>query len=222
MLRPGCRAGPGQPPLPVVGAGGPLAGLFALNFTFTVFIVALPTVAREFHTRITVLTWTLDRPAPRLRAGRAAVRQGRRPLRPPAPLPRRAARGDGLRRVHGDRADGVGILILARTLDGVQGAATGTASMALIMSSFPPEERVKAMGWWSLVGAGGPVLGVSLGSPIIQYFGWRALFWLQLVPAGRGLLVVALVLPRPTATRRPEDRAMPSARCAAMDWVGTW
>ena len=39
-----------------------LAGLLALNITFTVFIVALPTVASEFHTSITVLTWTMTGP----------------------------------------------------------------------------------------------------------------------------------------------------------------
>ena len=39
-----------------------LAGLFALNFTFTVFIVALPTVAAQFHTSVTVLTWTMGGP----------------------------------------------------------------------------------------------------------------------------------------------------------------
>jgi MFS family permease len=39
-----------------------LAGLFALNFTFTVFIVALPKVAGEFHTSVTVLTWTMVGP----------------------------------------------------------------------------------------------------------------------------------------------------------------
>ena len=39
-----------------------LAGLFALNFTFTVFVVALPTVAREFDTRISSLTWVSTGP----------------------------------------------------------------------------------------------------------------------------------------------------------------
>ena len=39
-----------------------LAGLLALNITFTVFIVALPKVASEFNTSITVLTWTMTGP----------------------------------------------------------------------------------------------------------------------------------------------------------------
>ena len=157
-----------------------LAGLFALNFTFTVFIVALPTVAAQFHTSVTVLTWTMV--GPLLAYGLAAPILGKT--------------GDiyGHRRLYlfgllgamvsallTALAHNVDMLLFARTLDGVQGAATGTASGALINSVFGREERVKAMGWWSLVGAGGPVIGVSLGAPIIAAFGWRALFWFQLV-----------------------------------------
>ena len=33
--------------------------------------------------------------------------------------------------------------------------------MALVLSMFESGDRVKAMGWWSMVGAGGPVLGVA-------------------------------------------------------------
>ncbi|HEX2090911.1 MAG TPA: MFS transporter [Longimicrobiaceae bacterium] len=47
-----------------------------------------------------------------------------------------------------------GALITFRLLSACAGAATGPASMALILSAFPPEERVKAMGWWSFAGAG--------------------------------------------------------------------
>ena len=174
-----------------------LAGLFALNFTFTVFIVALPTVAAQFHTSVTVLTWTMV--GPLLAYGLAAPILGKT--------------GDifGHRRLYlfgllgamvsallTALAHNVDMLLFARTLDGVQGAATGTASGALINSVFGREERVKAMGWWSLVGAGGPVIGVSLGAPIIAAFGWRALFWFQLV------LIVARL-------RRRLDRAAASA-----------
>jgi MFS family permease len=198
-----------------------LAGLLALNFTFTVFIVALPRVAHELHTSITVLTWTMI--GPLLAYGLAA------------PLFGKVGDVFGHRRLYlagllGAMVSAVltalaptaGILILARTLDGVQGAATGTASMALIMSSFPANERVKAMGWWSLVGAGGPVLGVSLGSPIIQYFGWRSLFWIQLVLLVLALGVVVVVLPRREASPGTEDRAGAVHGFRTMDWVGSW
>ena len=105
--------------------------------------------------------------------------------------------------------------------------------MALILQLFDREERVKALGWWTLVGAGGPVLGVTLGSPVIQYFGWRALFWGQLVLLVIAALVVALLLPagqrvggggsgddtgrRGPATARPTENAW-----EGMDWVGSW
>ena len=127
-------------------------------------------------------------------------------------------------------APDVGMLLFARALDGVQGAATGTASMAIILELFAPEDRVKALGWWSLVGAGGPVLGVTLGSPVIQYFGWRTLFWGQLVLLIIASVVVALLLPSErrarqtsaadgdTATARAGGR---SDRACGRAWTGS-
>jgi MFS family permease len=201
--------------------GALLAGLFALNFTFTVFIVALPKVAHEFGTSITVLTWTMI--GPLLAYGLAA------------PLFGKVGDIFGHRRLYlvglaGAMVSAVltavaptaGLLIFARTLDGVQGAATGTASMALIMQSFPQRERVKAMGWWSLVGAGGPVLGVSLGAPVIQYFGWRALFWIQLGFLVVAACVVSVVLPRRADADDPGVRAHAMREFKATDWVGSW
>lgn len=99
--------------------------------------------------------------------------------------------------------------------------------MALILQLFDREERVKALGWWSLVAAGGPVLGVTLGSPVIQFLGWRALFWGQLILLVVAALVVTLILPsRHRAHRGPaveppgEDGA--EAAWEGMDWVGSW
>jgi MFS family permease len=98
--------------------------------------------------------------------------------------------------------------------------------MALILQLFGREERIKALGWWTLVGAGGPVLGVTLGSPVIQYLGWRALFWGQLVLLVVAALVVALLLPsRHRAHRGPEvePAAAPTQKgWEGMDWVGSW
>lgn len=200
-----------------------LAGLFALNFTFTVFIVALPTVATQFHTSVTVLTWTMV--GPLLAYGLAAPILGKT--------------GDifGHRRLYlfgllgamvsavlTALSHNVDMLLFARALDGVQGAATGTASGALINMVFSREERVKAMGWWSLVGAGGPVIGVSLGSPIIAAFGWRALFWFQLVLIAVAFCVVVVVLPRRRDSDVDEDEKKAKARqeFRRMDWIGSW
>jgi MFS family permease len=67
--------------------------------------------------------------------------------------------------------------------------------MALVLQVFSHGDRVKAMGWWALVGAGGPVLGVTIGAPIIQYFGWRALFWGELPLMAVAAVLAVIVLP---------------------------
>jgi MFS family permease len=204
-----------------------LAGLLSLNITFTVFVVALPTVKADFHTNFSVLAWAST--GPLLAFGVAA------------PFFGKVGDNFGHRRLYQfgligamvsavltATAPDVGMLLFARCLDGVQGAATGTASMAIILELFAPEDRVKALGWWSLVGAGGPVLGVTLGSPVIQYFGWRTLFWGQLVLLVVASVVVAVLLPsrRETRARRrassARDGESRSSVWEGMDWVGSW
>jgi MFS family permease len=203
-----------------------LAGLLSLNITFTVFVVALPTVRSEFHTNFSVLTWVST--GPLLAFGIAAPFFGKAgDLFGHRRLYLFGLAGATVSAVLTATAPNVGVLIFARALDGVQGAATGTASMALILQLFDREDRVKALGWWSLVGAGGPVLGVTLGSPVIQYLGWRALFWGQLALLVVAALVVALLLPsRYRAHRSPgvEPASGPEAEKAweGMDWVGSW
>ncbi len=201
-----------------------LAGLLSLNITFTVFVVALPTVRSDFHTNFSTLTWASTGPllafgvaAPFF--GKAGDLFGHRRLYLFGLL------GAMVSAVLTATAPNVGMLLFARTLDGVQGAATGTASMALILQLFVPEERVKALGWWSLVGAGGPVVGVTLGSPVIQYFGWRTLFWGQLVLLVMAAAVVAVILPtrrRAHMAPEPEPGAAQGSGWQGMDWVGSW
>ena len=127
-----------------------LAGLLSLNITFTVFVVALPTVKADFHTNFSVLTWASTGPllafgvaAPFF--GKAGDLFGHRRLYLFGLL------GAMVSAVLTATAPNVGMLLFARALDGVQGAATGTASMALILELFAPEERVKAWagGRWS-------------------------------------------------------------------------
>ena len=171
-----------------------LAGLLSLNITFTVFVVALPTVKADFNTNFSVLAWAST--GPLLAFGVAAPFFGKAgDLFGHRRLYQFGLLGAMVSAILTATAPDVGMLLFARALDGVQGAATGTASMAIILELFSRQDRVKALGWWSLVGAGGPVLGVTLGSPVIQFFGWRTLFWGQLVLLIIASLVVALLLP---------------------------
>lgn len=185
-----------------------LAGLFAVNSLFTIFAVALPHVARTFHSSTNTATWVIT--APLLCFGVAAPALGRL--------------GDtiGFRRLYlvgmaasalvallTAAAPTLGILIAVRALSGVVGAATGAASMALIFRVFDHGDRVKAMGWWSLVGAGGPVIGVVVGGLLIQDFGWRSMFLVQAVLVVVTLVLAVVVLPETTRSR-----------ATSFDWVG--
>lgn len=103
----------------------------------------------------------------------------------------------------------VGALIIFRALGAAITAGLNPSSLALIFQAFEREERVKAMGYWSLVGAGSPVIGVLIGGPIVETFGWRAMFIAQ-IPC----FVVALVLAwrsLPQTTKRSVER---------FDWRG--
>ncbi len=171
-----------------------LAGLLSVNITFTVFVVALPQVAHQLHTSVSTLTWTST--GPLLAFGVAAPVLGKLgDLRGYRRLYLWGLSGAAVSVVLTASAPTAGVLIAARLFDGVQGAATGAASMALVLQAFSHEDRVKAMGWWALVGAGGPVLGVTIGAPIIQYFGWRALFWGELPLMAIAAVLAVVVLP---------------------------
>ena len=70
-------------------------------------------------------------------------------------------------------------LIAFRVLAATAGAATGPSSLAIINGLFSREDRSKALGYWSLVVAGGPVLGLVIGGPLVEQVGWRMIFWAQ-------------------------------------------
>ena len=203
-----------------------LAGLLSLNITFTVFVVALPTVKADFHTSFSVLAWAST--GPLLAFGVAAPFFGKvGDLFGHRRLYQFGLLGAMVSAILTATAPDVGMLLFARCLDGVQGAATGTASMAIILELFSREDRGKALGWWSLVGAGGPVLGVTLGAPVIQFFGWRTLFWGQLVLLIVASVVVAVLLPTRKGARRADGvvdgKGAPRASVwEGMDWVGSW
>jgi len=201
-----------------------LAGLLALNITFTVFVVALPTVAGQLHTNISVLTWSST--GPLLAFGLAAPVFGKAgDLFGHRRLYLLGLAGAMVSAVVTATAPNAAVLLFGRALDGVQGAATGTASMALILRMFSKEDRVKALGWWSLVGAGGPVIGMAVGSPVIQFLGWRALFWGQLVLLVLSTVVVVLILPahgRHSLEETPAEEEPQPTGWKGFDWVGSW
>jgi MFS family permease len=81
------------------------------------------------------------------------------------------------------------------------GAAIGPASISMINKMFPPHRRALALGYWSLVAAGGPMLGVVLGGQAVETWGWRLIFQVQVPLTLVALVIGFLVLPE-TERRR--------------------
>src|SRR4051812_14781489 len=169
-----------------------LTGLFSVGFTVTILTVALPRIAAEFGTDTATITWVVT--GPLLAFGVAG------------PVLGKAGDVWGYKRIYllglvgsvvcaalSASAWSATSLIVFRVLGVAEGAATGPASMAMIMRVFPEGDRVKAMGYWSLVGAGAPVIGVVAGGPIIEHIGWRWIFVAQ-VPFTLAAIVAGIVL----------------------------
>lgn len=185
-----------------------LLGLFSVNVTVTILAVSIPRISNDLSASQSTLTWVVSGPI--LAFGIIGPAVGKL--------------GDlwGQRRVFllglagaivsaaaSAVAWSAGSLIAFRILAAAQGAATGPASFALIALVFPRSQRVKALGWWSMVAAGGPVVGVVLGGPLVSTLGWRAIFAGQVPIVLAALVVAAKVIPE--TPRRP---------ASGFDWGG--
>src|SRR5881275_891417 len=85
-----------------------------------------------------------------------------------------------------------GMLIAARTVQGLGGAVASAVSLSLMMTLFTePAERAKAMGIFGFVAAGGGSIGVLVGGVLTDVLDWH---WIFLVNFPIGVLVVALAL----------------------------
>jgi len=92
-------------------------------------------------------------------------------------------------------AQGQGILLGARAVQGLGAAIISPASLAIIASTFAEgPERNRAMGMWSAMAGLGGSSGVLLGGVLTQAFGWPAIFLINapvavaVVIAGRALI----------------------------------
>ena len=168
-----------------------LVGLFSVGFTITLLAVTIPTIADDLDASPATLTWVITGPTlafglvgPSL--GKLGDLYGHKKLAVMGLL------GAGLFAAATTLAWSAASLITFRILGAGVGAAVGPASIALINRTFAREDRVKALGYWSLVSAGGPVVGALVGAPVVEAVGWRVVFAVQ-APLCIAAAVIALV-----------------------------
>jgi len=110
-------------------------------------------------------------------------------------------------------APSLSLLIAARVVQGLGAAMMMSISMAIVMAVFPPDERGRAMGYFTATVALGLIVGPALGGVLVDSFGWPFIFFVN-VPIGVVLLVPALRYIRPGISRESERQA------GRIDWPG--
>jgi EmrB/QacA subfamily drug resistance transporter len=82
----------------------------------------------------------------------------------------------------GGAAQSFGMLVTARTLQGVFGAILAPAALGTLVSTFrDPRERGKAFGVFGSVAGGGGAVGLILGGVLTEYLNWRWTLYVNLV-----------------------------------------
>ncbi len=99
-------------------------------------------------------------------------------------------------------------VVPARVFQAMGGGATVPIGLAMAVAAVAPEKRGVAIGLVAASAEAGSVVGPLYGGAIIEWIGWRWIFWLD-VPQALILIALMAVLP---------NRANPAAK---MDYFGT-
>ena len=80
-------------------------------------------------------------------------------------------------------ATSLGMILLARALQGAGGGALQPLSQAILLETFPPHKRGMAMAVFALGVVVAPVLGPTLGGWLTDTYSWRWAFYIN-IPVG--------------------------------------
>jgi MFS transporter, DHA2 family, multidrug resistance protein len=106
-------------------------------------------------------------------------------------------------------AETLGQIVVFRVIQGMFGAALVPLSQSVMYELYPPEQRAKAMGLWTMGVMMGPICGPILGGWLTDNYSWRWVFYIN-VPFG---ILTAIGL----LTFLKESGRTGTAR---LDWIG--
>lgn len=176
-------------------------GVFIVFLDTTIVNVAFETVRRAFDADLATLVWVLNAytlvfAAVLIPAGRMSDTYGARRLF------QLGLCGFALASAVCGLAPSPGVLIAARTVQGLFGAMIVPASLTLLLRAFPRGQRAGAVSAWGAMGAVATAIGPTLGSLLIEYADWRLVFLVNvpvcLAAAAWGRRLLA---PEPAAPR---------------------
>lgn len=102
-------------------------------------------------------------------------------------------------------------MIVFRVIQAIAGSADYPTAMAILAVTFKEgKERAQALGIWSSSFAAASVFGPLLGGPLIDYFGWRSVFLINLPVGILGLLMAMRFI----------NESRSEAKTSYFDWWG--
>lgn len=173
--------------------------LFIVGLDNTIVNLALPSIRRELGASVSSLQWTIDAytlvlASLLMLSGSTADRIGRR---------RTFQTGLALFSLGSllcGIAPNIGSLVAFRALQAIGGSMLNPVALSIVTNIFTePRERARAIGVWAGVVGLSMAVGPVLGGALVDWAGWRSIFWIN-VPVG----VAAIVL---TAVFVPESRS---------------
>ncbi|WP_280373237.1 MFS transporter [Nocardia abscessus] len=167
-----------------------ILGSSVASLDATVVNIALPRIGESLETDVAGLQWTLNGYTLTLASfillgGSLGDKLGRRRVFVSGTI------AFAIASVLCGAATTIEMLVAARILQGVAGAMLMPGSLALISSSIDQRDQGAAIGLWSGFGGVAGALGPFLGGWLIDFAGWRSIFFLN-VPLAVVVVLVAL------------------------------
>jgi MFS transporter, DHA2 family, multidrug resistance protein len=98
------------------------------------------------------------------------------------------------------------LLIVFRVVQGAAGGALQPLSQAVLLESFPPEQRGKAMGFWGQGIVVAPILGPVLGGWLTDTYSWRWVFYINIPFGIASIIMTSLFVFDPPYIRRASQK----------------
>jgi EmrB/QacA subfamily drug resistance transporter len=95
-------------------------------------------------------------------------------------------------------------IVTFRVVQGVGGALMFPAALAIVVNTFPLQERGKALALFFGIAGGLTAIGPILGGYLTQWT-WRAIFWVNIPVAVIALVLIAVSKPHTVYKRAPID-----------------
>jgi EmrB/QacA subfamily drug resistance transporter len=106
-------------------------------------------------------------------------------------------------------APSLGVLNVARGVQGLAAATANVTSLALVSSAFPdPKQKAHAIGIWTAIASLGVAIGPTLGGVLVEQFGWRSIFLVN-VPVGIVVIFLSLRFVAESRDERQRELDLP-------------